>query len=118
MKNIVSLKQNSDFRRLYKKKSCARPTLVLYARHNSANGSGRRIGITVSRKIGKANVRNRAKRRLREVFLANQSRLAEGTDIVIVARFKTAQAPFELLVKDFLKAAEELGILKNTDKTV
>lgn len=100
---------------MYKKKSCVRPTLVFYARRNPSNEGKRRVGITVSRKIGKANVRNRAKRRLREVFLANQSRLAEGIDIVMVARFKTAQAPFEFLVKDFLKAAEELGVLKNTD---
>ena len=115
MKNIISLKKNSDFRRLYKQNSVARPTLVLYARRNKASGSGVRLGITVSRKIGKANVRNRAKRRLREVFLANQSHLAEGLDIVIVARFKTAEAPFGQLAHDFLKAAEELGILKSAD---
>lgn len=113
MKNIISLKRNSDFRRIYRKKSVACPTLVLYARHNGSGGQ--RLGITVSRKIGKANVRNRAKRRLREVFLANRNRLSEGIDIVVVARFKTAEAPYDRLCRDFLKAADELGILEDTD---
>lgn len=113
MKNIISLKRNSDFRRLYKSASQARPTLVLYARHNKRNGGNIRLGITVSRKIGKANVRNRAKRRLSEVYLANKDRLIGGLDIVVVARMKTAEAPFGKLGRDFLTAADELGILKS-----
>ncbi len=114
MKNIISLKRNSDFRRLYKSPSSARPTLVLYARRNKANGGELRLGITVSKKIGKATVRNRAKRRLREVFLANRERLCGGYDIVIVARVRTANASFQKLCGDFLKAADELGILNKS----
>jgi ribonuclease P protein component len=45
-----------------------------------------RLGVVVSRKLGKATVRNRAKRLLREAFRRNQDRLTQGLDLVLVAR--------------------------------
>ena len=44
-----------------------------------------RLGITVSRKVGKACVRNRIKRRLREYFRLNRDKIPAGTDLVFVA---------------------------------
>lgn len=47
------------------------------------NGLDRsRIGLVVSRKVGKATIRSRAKRVLREVFRLNRGRLAFGIDLV------------------------------------
>ncbi len=44
-----------------------------------------RLGITVSRKVGTACVRNRIKRRLREYFRLNRDKMPAGTDLVFVA---------------------------------
>jgi ribonuclease P protein component len=44
-----------------------------------------RLGITVSRKVGKACVRNRIKRRLREYFRLNRDKMPAGMDLVFVA---------------------------------
>lgn len=45
-----------------------------------------RIGITVSRKVGNAVVRNRFKRRIREWFRAHRDELDPPVDLVVIAR--------------------------------
>ena len=57
MKFSSSLKLNHIFRRLYHTNGQANGYLVLYARKNRTGGN--RVGITVSKKLGKAVVRNR-----------------------------------------------------------
>ena len=67
MKKTVTIKENRDFRRIYSRgRSAVTPFLVLYCRPNGRDHN--RLGITTSTKLGCAVVRNRARRRLREVF--------------------------------------------------
>ena len=61
MKYSVSLKLNHIFRRLYHTSGFADGYLVLYARKNRTTQN--RVGITVSKKLGKAHVRHRTRRR-------------------------------------------------------
>ena len=109
MKFSSSLKLNHIFRRLYRSNGQAGPFLILYARRNRTGVN--RVGITVSKKLGKANVRNRVRRRLREVYRLNEERFQTGWDIVIVARTRAIHAPFEKLTESYLSAAEKAGIL-------
>ena len=113
MKFSSSLKLNHIFQRLYRTSGQANGYLVLYARKNRT--ATNRVGITVSKKLGKANVRNRVRRRLREVYRLNEEKFQPGWDIVIVARTRAIHAPFEKLVESYLSAAEKAGIL--TEKT-
>ena len=109
---IVSIKENHVFRRLYAKgKSAAAPALVLYVRRNGNKEN--RLGLTVSTKVGKAVVRNKVRRRLREIYRLHQHELTRGWDLVLVARVKTAFVPYAVLERDFLRLADKLGILKN-----
>jgi ribonuclease P protein component len=64
--------------------------LVLYVVPNDLDRT--RVGITVSSRVGKAVVRNRVRRRLREALQARLDRLAPGSDIVLVARPASAEA--------------------------
>lgn len=105
-----TLKKNYEFRRLYNKgKSAPTPYLVVYARRTGRPGN--RVGITVSNKIGKAVVRNRVRRRLREIYRLHEAEVFRGTDLVIVARGKSVDAEYLQLEKAFLKACKQLGIL-------
>ncbi|MBD9184142.1 MAG: ribonuclease P protein component [Clostridiales bacterium] len=108
MQFTVSLKQNHIFRRLYRTPGAADSYLVLYARHNREGKN--RVGFTVSKKLGHAVVRNRTRRRLREIYRLNEQSLAPGYDIVIVARSRAVEAPFDKLTASFLGLAEKAGI--------
>ena len=83
--------------------------MVLYARRNREGKN--RVGFTVSKKLGHAVVRNRTRRRLREVYRLNEIALKPGYDIVIVARSRAVEAPFGKLTSSFLHLADKAGIL-------
>lgn len=68
------------------------------------DGEGPRVGLTAPRALGKAVVRNRIKRRLREAVRLNLWRLGPRWDVVINAREAAAEAPFV----ELLQAVERL----------
>lgn len=111
MKFSTSLKLNHIFRRLYHTSGFANGLLVLYARKNRTGTN--RVGITVSKKLGKAHIRNRARRRLREVYRLNEDKFLPGWDIVVVARSRCVEAPFHKLTEGYLALAQKAGILKD-----
>ena len=105
-----SLKENSMFRRLYAKgKSAAGPYLVVYCRRNGTDGN--RIGITVSKKLGHAVVRNRVRRRLREIYRLHEEDVLRGWDLVVVARSRAVGAPYAKLERAYLSLAQKLNLL-------
>ena len=110
MKYSASLKLNHIFRRLYHTSGFADGFLVLYARKNRTTEN--RIGITVSKKLGKAHVRNRTRRRIREVYRLNEAKFCPGWDIVVVARSKAVDAAFSQLTKSYLTLAKKAGLLR------
>ncbi len=69
-----------------------------------------RVGFTVTKKVGNAVVRNRCKRRLKEVARDAFAELGKvGCDYVIIGRSGSFNAPFEKLIKDMRWALEKLG---------
>jgi ribonuclease P protein component len=83
------LSRSSDFKRVYRQgSSIASRFLVLYyfKRSSEMGGEGPRVGLSVSKKLGGAVVRNRIKRLLREAFKACEARLADEYDYVVIAR--------------------------------
>ena len=105
-----ALKLNHVFRRLYHTSGHADANLVLYARKNRIQSN--RVGITVSKKLGKAHVRNRVRRRLREIYRLHEAKFQPGWDIVVVARSKAVDAPFDKLTASYLALAAKAGILR------
>ena len=109
MKCSSALKLNHIFQRLYHTGGQANSCLAIYARRNRTDTN--RVGITVSKKLGHAVVRNRVRRRLREIYRIHEDRFAPGWDIVVVARKKAVNADFQTLTEAYLQLAEKAGIL-------
>ena len=109
MKRATTVKENYEFRRIYAKgRSGVSPYLVVYARPNRRDHN--RLGVTVSTKLGHAVVRNRVRRRIREIFRLNQSALAQGYDMIVVARTRAVGAEYRELEHAFLGVCGKLGL--------
>ena len=111
MKRAVTLKENYEFRRLYQRgASAVGGGMVMYCRKNKLGHN--RLGLTASTKLGHAVVRNRCRRRLREVYRLNSPRLRQGYDIILVARGRTVTAGWKELNDTFLKCCRKLDLLE------
>lgn len=115
MRFTDTLKKNHEFRRMYAKgESAVTPFLVVYARKSRRRGN--RIGFTVSTKLGCAVKRNRARRRLRELYRLHETEFLPGTDLVVVARGRAVTARWRDMERAFLGACGRLGLLRGEDR--
>lgn len=111
MKKTTTVKENYEFRRIYAKgRSGVSPYLVVYVRPNRRGYN--RLGVTVSTKLGHAVVRNRVRRRLREIFRLNQDKLTQGYDMIVVARTRAVHAEYRELDRAFLRTCGKLGLME------
>ena len=92
MKPEQRLRTSADFARVRVAAPRGWPhrLLVLYVAPNGLDRA--RVGITVSGRVGKAVVRNRVRRRLREALRARLARLQPGVDVLVIARPSSAAA--------------------------
>lgn len=101
------LRNNADFRAVYSNgRSWHSPLGSLRVRPAEA-GAPSRVGFSVGKRVGNAVVRNRLKRRLREIVRRHQ--LRSGCDFVITGRAAAATAEFDLLaatVADLMRRAQ------------
>jgi ribonuclease P protein component len=89
------LSRSRDFDAVYRQgRSVSTRFLVLYwfSRNNEALPEGPRLGLAVPKAVGTAVVRNRIKRRLRELFRERSSELPQDHDYVLVVRPGLAEA--------------------------
>lgn len=113
MKKTVSIKENRSFRRIYSRgRSAVTPFMVVYCRPNRLDHN--RLGVTVSTKLGCAVVRNRARRRLREIFRLAGGDLRQGYDVILVARSRAVDGDYGKLTRAFYRACRELKLLEGT----
>ena len=85
MKFSESLKNNSDFQKVYKRgKSFANRYFVMYVLENESDGN--RLGISVSKKVGNSVIRHHLTRLVRESYRLHEDMFNSGLDIVVIAR--------------------------------
>ena len=111
MKRTMTVKENYEFRRIYAKgRSGVSPYLVVYVRPNRRGRN--RLGVTVSTKLGHAVVRNRVRRRLRELYRLHKAELIPGYDLIVVARVRAVDMPYAKLEKQYLHCLSQLELLR------
>lgn len=86
------------------------PFLVFYYR--KTKGAQNQLGITVSGKLGNAVVRNKIRRRIREIYRTNEERLMSGYLLVVVARGRAVTASYAELEQSFLQLANKCKLLR------
>lgn len=103
---LGQLKKRSEFLHVRAGKYKARGGLVIQTRQTlSSDKNAMRAGFTATKKIGNAVIRNRAKRRLREIARTLLPQLGQkGMDYVFIARDSTVSRPYEALLDDGRKA--------------
>ena len=116
MEKIFTIKNTTTFTRMYRSKSLAKNTVVVYYKRN-IHLTGAQIGITASKKLGGAVERNRARRLIREAY---RSLVLEGTGInsepyyfVFVARSRCFSKKIRMqdVYADMKRAFCELGLI-------
>ena len=116
------LRRQSDFRAVRetgRRINCGAFTLTYLNRLPAPNesapaiqvpGEVKRAGFVASTaSVGHAVLRNRAKRRLREIFRRNQTVVPAGCDLVLTARTATTIWPFDQLEQKFVDACRQLA---------
>ena len=103
------LRQRADFLAAAAGPRVPAAAFVLQARRRDDDGPAR-FGFTVSRKVGTAVERNRARRRLKEmVRLTTMERVKPGHDYVLVARRAALTRPCAQMVEDLDGALRRVG---------
>lgn len=109
MVKTVPIKKNYEFLRVYKKgKFYVGRFIILYVLGN--NSGINRVGITVSKKNGKSNKRNRIKRLIRENYRLYESFVKDGFDCVFVARNQETMPDFYDIKKEMKYLMKRLSI--------
>lgn len=110
LRKFQRLTSPAEFQETYSQgRSRAAKTLVMWLR--TGPDASLRVGVVASRVIGNAVQRNRAKRRLREVWRLNRHRFRGEVDVVLVARKSILAARWEEVNGDLLRLARGGGLL-------
>jgi ribonuclease P protein component len=105
------IRKRPEFQRIQANGRGVRTThfvLLLHARDPAAKQTEARLGVTVSRKVGSAVVRNRAKRLVREAFRATRDLWPADIDLVVIVRSAGSGLGLEQVVAEWRKAASSL----------
>jgi ribonuclease P protein component len=110
MTALARLSSPNAFRSVFANgRSYARGVVVVYVAKRSEGGQPR-VGYVVSRKVGSAVARNRAKRLLREAVRLEGGGIPEGLDLVVVARPSIAGSNYQAVAADVRSVLEAAGL--------
>ena len=105
------LTRAAEFKRVREQGKMARGDLLSLAFLRVGQGGGMRAGFITSRAVGGATVRNRVRRRLREIVRKHQREVASGVWLVTIARGRAAGATYAALEHEWLRLARRTSIL-------
>ena len=106
------IRKNAEFRAVYRKgRSFSNQLLVLYVFRNKKNLN--RVGISVSKKVGKSVIRSRVKRLISESYRLNNEGLLQGKDLVFIARVGAKDKSYFEIEKALKNLLTRSGLVVN-----
>ena len=116
LKRINRLKKRYQFNYVYKSgEHFSGEHIVLYVA--SSKTKNIKVGLAVTKKIGHAVVRNRVRRRLREIIKTHIPTLKQNFNIIVVARENITSASFEKLSIEFMKLLKKANLIKDEENS-
>lgn len=117
MKKTVSLRKNFHFRYVYQKgKSIANRQLVLYYKKSSSPTN--RLGVSVSKKVGKSVVRSRVTRLIKESYRNMEDEIKSGYDLVLIARVSCNEASYHEVYRSLRHLLKKSDLLAKKETSV
>ena len=119
MSEVLIIKKRKDFIRVATKgvKMVTSSIILQAALSLSENETPSKVGYTTTKKIGKAHIRNRARRRLRAVVRETFGEHAfPNVEYVLIGRFNTADCPYEKLKGDLRYGLKKIHKLLNLER--
>ena len=110
------VRKNLEFRNVYRRgKSFSNNLLVLYIYNNRRNIDDKsnrfnRLGISVSKKVGKSVIRSKVKRIINESFRLNADKVSKGYDLVFVARVSSKDKSYWEIEKSMINLFKKAGL--------
>jgi ribonuclease P protein component len=103
----MRLVRKGDFDRVYQAgKRFSSSHFTVFVRRNEL--ALNRFGFSIKKALGGAVVRNRIRRRLREMVRCHKQEISAGWDIVIHPKSSVAKSPFETLAQDLVRLLKQL----------
>lgn len=113
MRRRYRLKSSLDFQAVYTKgRSVANKAAVLYVLAQKPASDASRVGFAAGKKLGKAVIRNRMKRRIREAVRLLWTRVKPGYLLIVIARQGAKDMPFHQLQAKVAELFERAGVLR------
>ncbi len=110
------IRKNIEFRTVYRRgKSFSNQLLVLYIYKNKKEIN--RVGISVSKKVGKSVIRSRVKRLISESYRLNKESIKKGYDLVFIARTASNDKSYFEVEKSLKNLFKRAGLLID-EKTI
>lgn len=116
---IEKIRKNIEFRNVYRRgKSFSNDILVLYIYNNRRNRDENKkpynkVGISVSKKVGKSVIRSRVKRLISESYRLNCDDLKPGFDFVFIARVTSKDKSYWEVEKAMKNLFKKAGLVNN-----
>ena len=111
LSKLERLKRSREFKAVFQQcRKYEDGQLALYVQFKE-DATLNKFGVSLSRALGKAHLRNRLKRRLLEIYRVEKGKFRKGRQIILVPRRGSMDRTFDELRKSFLALAARAGLL-------
>ena len=108
------LKQSKEFKAVFQQCRKLQDGILAFYVQFKEDADLRKFGVSLGRALGKANLRNRLKRRLREIYRVEKEQFRGGYQVILVPRRGSVERTFDELKTSFLTLAKRAGLLSRT----